>query len=333
MEEELEELDDDTLPEGDEEIPEEAEEDVEDGGEEPPDDEAGEDDDSGESEALEPDGDVYAEVEYEKDGELYRYEVPKDVADAIRAAERERLGGRTRQEHTPPVVAKSELANVVATWLKHGHSDEQIIEAVAKFYYDEHNSKPAEEEETLPENASIEEEIEFRLAKAVKPLQKKIEQYETAQRQQVQEQKRQETWTRNDALFEAELEARGLPLEMNQRSKNVLRSVINEMYPVPLDEYQLKPRQVRAILDQFAKEMEQDDDGEEEQPTTQQYQRARVVYGGKRPAAQRQQTVKAQPKTPPQILSGRTVRNGSFRSQEPEKPKSPQDVNALLLSL
>lgn len=337
MNEELEpeELDEDSLPEEGEELPESTDEELTDSSSDEASDE--QDDDS----ALEPDTDIYAEVEYEKDGELYRYEVPKDVADAIRAAERERLGARPGREQVSPAVAKSELANAVMTWLNQGHSDGEITEALVKLYYAEQNSPKAakEKDEPLPENATIEEEIEYRINKSLKPLQQKVQQYENLLRRQEEQQRREMTWVKNDSLFEAELRARGLPLTMNNQSAQVMRSVIAEMYPnVRLDEYQLTKRQVRAILDQFAEEMTQEVEYDDDEPY--QYSRARVVYGGRqerqrtggqprKPAPQQ----RTPPKQAPKIMSGRTARGTSHQSSEAQKPKTPRDVTELLRSI
>lgn len=325
MDEELEEIED-ALSE-DEELSEE-EGDVEpESGEEPLSDEGGD-----EESALEPDDDVYAEVEYEKDGELYRYEVPKDVADAIRAAERERLGSRQQQRQVHPAVEKSQLRGVIDTWVQQGHTDTEIMKAVAEFYLNDSKGKQEEPDEPLPENATIEEEIEYRLAKQLKPLQKKVEEYENLLRRQQQAQAQEIIWEKNNALFEAELTARGLPLTINPKPGALLRSIIQEMTDnAPLDQYQLNRRQVKAIFDQFAEEMMLDDD--EDEPTH--YAGARVAYRGRTERPQRPQQVRAQTpqKKAPQILSGRTVRKASFKSQEPEKPKTPRDSMELLRSL
>lgn len=341
MEEEFDDIEE--LPEGDEEIPEDL--DAGDAGDDDVDDSAepeGDDDpENNEPEEEEIEGDSFATVEYDKDGETYRYEVPRDVVEAIRVSERERLGSRRNTGSEAPQYPKSELADTVVAYIRQGHSDEQVMAAIAQYYNQEMAGRrqPPQEEEQLPENATIEEEMEFRVNKAVKPLMQQVEQLRREREQWQRQQAQEMTWEHNNTVFGEELKNRGLPETMNPQSAAVLRRVLSETYPgVDLGQYKLRPQQARFIVDAFVDELTRSEWEEEEQyqAPRQEYARARVVYGGRvqqggRKQPQRQQAQRQQASLPekkaPQVLSGRTARGSASRiSQEPERPKSPQEV-------
>lgn len=338
MEEEFDDIEE--LPEGDEGIPEELDE--SDAGDDDIDDSAEPDGDndpeSNEPEEEEIDDDSFATVEYDKDGETYRYEVPRDVVEAIRVSERERLGSRRETGNEAPQYPKSELADTVVAYIRQGYSDEKVMEAIAQYYNQEMAGRmQAQEEDQLPENATIEEEMEYRVNKAVKPLMQQVEQLRREREQWRQQQAQEMTWEHNNTVFGEEMKSRGLPETMNPRSAAILRRVFNETYPgVDLGQYKLRPQQARFIVDAFVDELTRSEWEEEPyQKPRQEYARARVVYGGRVQQGSRKQPQRQIPqrqqsqteKKAPQVLSGRTARGSASRiSQEPERPKSPQEV-------
>lgn len=163
-----------------------------------------------------------------------------------------------------PVIDKIKESQTLKQFLSYssqGYTDEQIMDGLFLLRHPDYKemfdnyakNKPAPAEEQMPEDMTVEEEINWRVEKALKerlaPVQSQLQAMTAQQQRQAQEQQYANVYQNNDALIMDAVKDEIGGIEINQQNAQLLQNTFAELYPGEnIQTKPLTPRQAKLLV-------------------------------------------------------------------------------------